>query len=170
METALQGFTEDGRRARRKHAVQCQNDFRYVTRRAEERGMKVNTSKTAMLCASGAQSYEAHCYIKDASGEEISSQETIKVLGYHLSTKPGAHAHVDALCKRMRRQFWVLYHLRKAGFVEDELAMVYRTCLLPVMDYCSVVYHSILTDEQHQRIERLQASALRCIYLSLIHI
>ena len=31
------------------------------------------------------------------------------------------------------------------------------------MDYCSPVYHSLLTDLQGQTLERLQASALRCI-------
>ena len=64
----------------------------------------------------------------------------------------------------MRRKFWVLYHLRRAGFTEKELAKVYRTCLLPVLDYCSVVYHPFLTDEQDQAIERLQSAALRCIF------
>ena len=64
----------------------------------------------------------------------------------------------------MRQKYWVLYHLRRAGFSEKELAKVYRTCLLPVLDYCSVVYHSMMTDEQDQKVERLQASALRCIY------
>ena len=32
------------------------------------------------------------------------------------------------------------------------------------MDYCAVVYHPVMTDEQDQRIERLQSAALRCIY------
>ena len=32
------------------------------------------------------------------------------------------------------------------------------------MDYCAVVYHAGLTDEQDQKLERLQSSALRCIY------
>ena len=32
------------------------------------------------------------------------------------------------------------------------------------MDYCAVVYHPGLTDEQDQQLERLQSSALRCIY------
>ena len=72
--------------------------------------------------------------------------------------------HVDALCRRMRGKYWVLYHLKKAGFSDEELCRVYRTCLLPVLDYCCVVYHSLLTDEQDQRIERLQSSALRCIF------
>ena len=88
----------------------------------------------------------------------------MKILGFHLSNRPGVHAHVAALCKRMRRQYWVLYHLRKAGFSDEDLAKVYRTCLLPIVDYCSVAYHAALTDEQDQVIERLQAGALRCIY------
>ena len=54
--------------------------------------------------------------------------------------------------------------MKKAGFNEEELAKVYRTCLLPVLDYCQTVYHSLLTDEQDQMVEGLQASALRCIY------
>ena len=164
METALRGYTEEGKNARRKHAVECQNSFRYVVRRAEERGMKVNAAKTAMVCVSGAQSYEAHSYIKDSEGTEICSGGSMKVLGFHLSSRPTVHAHVNALCKRMRRQYWVLYNLRKAGFDDDELPRVYRTCLLPILDYCSVVYHSSLTDDQDQKIERLQAGALRCIY------
>ena len=35
---------------------------------------------------------------------------------------------------------------------------------MPVMDYCQVVYHSALTNEQDQMLERLQLSALRCIF------
>ena len=41
---------------------------------------------------------------------------------------------------------------------------VYKTVIRPVADYCSVVYHSALTDEQDEVIERLQSQALRCIY------
>ena len=88
----------------------------------------------------------------------------MKVLGYHLSNHAGAHAHIAALSRRMRSKYWVLYHLKKAGFTLDELVRVYRTCLLPVLDYCAVVYHSSLTDEQDQQVERLQSGALRCIY------
>ena len=60
--------------------------------------------------------------------------------------------------------FWVLYHLKRAGFTEKELAKTYRICILPVLDYCAPVYHSLLTDLQDQPLEGLQASALRCIY------
>ena len=42
--------------------------------------------------------------------------------------------------------------------------MVYRTVVRPVLDYCAVIYHPMLTDEQDQAVERLQAQALKCIY------
>ena len=85
-------------------------------------------------------------------------------MGFHFSTSPTLHAHIEALSKRIRRKFWVLYHLRRAGFTEKDLAKVYRTCLLPILEYCSVVFHPMMKDEQDQAVERLQSAALRCIY------
>ena len=126
--------------------------------------MKVNQAKTSMICMSGAQSYRARSYQECAGGDRVESGSTMKILGFHLSSRPTMHTQVAALSKKVRTKYWVLYHLRKAGFSEKELATVYRTCILPILDYCSVVYHSLLTDEQDQAIERLQSSALRCIY------
>ena len=163
METATPGEDGEGR-YRDRHAVECQNAFRNTIANARKKGMKVNSSKTAMCCISGAQSYQARSHIFYSEGNKISSGQAIKVLGYHFSSSPTAHAQVDALSKRIRRKFWVLYHLKRAGFSEEELAKVYRTCLLPILEYCSVVYHPLLTDEQDQAVERLQSSALRCIY------
>ena len=51
-----------------------------------------------------------------------------------------------------------------AGFNAEELATVYKTITLPVLDYCAVVYHPMLTNEQDQAVERLQAKALKNIY------
>ena len=41
---------------------------------------------------------------------------------------------------------------------------VYKTIILPIIDYCCVVYHSQLTDEQDQKLERLQSAALKNIF------
>ena len=94
----------------------------------------------------------------------IESGESMKVLGFHIDSKPSAHAHVKALQLRMRDTTWVLRHLKLAGFSQTELATVYRTVVRPVLDYCAVIYHPMLTDEQDQQVERLQAQALKNIY------
>ena len=86
------------------------------------------------------------------------------MLGFHFDSRPSCHAHVAALQKRMRARVWILRHLGKAGFTTDELATVYKTVIRPTLDYCCIVYHSLLTDKQDQIVERLQSQALKSIY------
>ena len=147
-----------------KHDLLTQNLFRRVVRKAEGRGMVVNKSKTKILCVSDAQTYKARGYIVDADGNRLDSGEKLKVLGFHMDSRPTVHAHVKALQLRMRDTTWILRHLKVAGFEEHELATVYRTVIRPILDYCAVVYHPMLNDEQDQAIERLQAQALKNIY------
>ena len=132
--------------------------------KAEARGMVVNKKKTQVLCMSDAQNYKASAYLLDADGARIESGERLKVLGFHLDSRPTVHAHINALKARMRDTTWVLRHLKLAGFNEKELATVYCTVVRPVLDYCAVVYHPMLSDEQDQAVERLQAKALKNIY------
>ena len=87
METAGAGRDERGP-FRDKHAVQCQNAFRRIIRKAEDRGMKVNEGKTAMACVSGALKYEARAHIMTAEGDLIQSGDSIKVLGFRFSNRP----------------------------------------------------------------------------------
>ena len=106
-----------------KHEIQTQNVFRRViVGRAEGRGMVVNKKKTHILCVSDALNYKASAYILDVDGEHIDSGNKLKVLGFHLNSRPGVHAHVEALKLRMRDSTWVLRHLKRAGFNPDELA------------------------------------------------
>ena len=88
----------------------------------------------------------------------------MKVLGFHMDRIPSCHAHVAALHSRITETTWILRHLKHNGFTEKELAIVYRTIILPVLDYWCVVYHPMITDKQDQQIERLQARALKNIY------
>ena len=81
-----------------------------------------------------------------------------------MSNKPNVTAHVEALRKRFRQRYWVLFHLKSFGFSQEELCKVYKIIIRPVSDYCSVVYNSMLTDEQDEILERCQAHALRCIF------
>ena len=61
-------------------------------------------------------------------------------------------------------RFWTLINLRNRVFSEEELIEVYKTFVSPVADYCDVVYHPILTDEQDELIENLQNLTLKLIY------
>ena len=164
MDSALPVPNSDGKPAKDKQDLPSQNLFRRVVCKAESRGMVVNSKKTKVLCISDAQTYKAKAHLLDSDGNRIDSGDHLKVLGFHLDSRPSVHAHIRALKVRMRDTVWILRHLRIAGFSEPELATVYRTVILPVLDYCAVVYHPMLNDEQDQAVERMQAQALKCIY------
>ena len=86
------------------------------------------------------------------------------MLGFHFSGKPNVGEHVKVLRRRFGQRLWILRHLRTAGFNDEELVKVYRTVIRPVADYMAVVYHPMLSDEQDEQLERMQAQALKSIF------
>ena len=158
------GYTVNGKKHRVKHALQAQNVFRHMVRRAEGIGMKVNSDKTAMICFLDAAGYKPDAFIEDSDGNRIRCQDSIKALGMRFSSRPDMSAHIDWIEKNMRERFWTLINLKKSGFKEEELTQVYKSVLRPVAEYGSVVFHSGLSDEQDERLDRLQNQALRCIF------
>ena len=87
----------------------------------------------------------------------------MKLSGFEFSNRTTVAAHVKSVCKKLRCKYWSLRHLKKVGFTTEELVAVYKSSILPVADYCAVVYHSMLTDEQDEMLENTQVGALRAI-------
>ena len=66
--------------------------------------------------------------------------------------------------RKFRQRLWTLYNLKKQGFTQEELVRVYKTSIQPVVNYLDVVYHSLLTDEMDEELDRLQNWALQIIF------
>lgn len=88
----------------------------------------------------------------------------MKALGLRLSNRPNWNEHVAWIRKSFRSRYWILRNLKRRGFSAEELITVYKSMLRPVAEYASVVFHSGLTDEQDEQLERLQNQALKCIF------
>ena len=147
-----------------KHAIASQNMFKRVVRNAESIGMKVNTAKTNQICVSDALAYEAEAFIMTSSSQKIECGKEMKVLGYYFSSKPNCSRHVQAVRKSFRGKYWLLIHLKQNQFKEHELLQIYKTIIRPIAEYCAPAFHSMLTDQQDEQLERLQSTALRYIY------
>ena len=72
--------------------------------------------------------------------------------------------HIKSLRRRFYERWWILFHLRHHGFNQEELVRVYKTVIRPVFDYCAVIYHPMLTDDQDQMLERFQRQALKVAF------
>ena len=147
-----------------KQAISSQNAFRSIASNAESIGMKVNGSKTNVLCVSDALSYTPATYLVDNEGERIEDKPCLKVLGFHFSNRPTVQLHVSETVKKMRQRSWFLRNLSRVGFNPEELVRVYCSVILPIADYCAPAYHSMVNDIQDQHLEQAQVGALRCIF------
>ena len=90
---------------------------------------------------------------KRQSNNRIASggrEDSMKLLGFRVSNRPGVAAHIEATRKKLRLRFWVLIHLSSFGFTEKELVKVYCTILRPIADYCAPVNHLQMTGEQDE--------------------
>ena len=90
--------------------------------------------------------------------------DELRLVGFTFGSAPNANAHVSSLVERYRRKKWMLYHLRDAGFKGDNLFILYAWYVRSIIEYCSPVYHSLLTAGQEDQLERLQRHAIRVCY------
>ena len=103
-------------------------------------------------------------YIRLLDGSKVSSQSELEQLGFTFSSRPTVDLHLEKTAKKFRSRLWFLRHLKKAGVSTEDLLHVYKCFLIPILDYASVVYHSLLTKQQSGGLERLQSSVLKIMY------
>ena len=70
----------------------------------------------------------------------------------------------DYSIKKFSKSLWSLCHLKRARMSEHVLLDVYKIMLRPILEFCSPIYHSLITKEQSCKLERLQKTALYVIY------
>ena len=125
--------------------------------------MKINARKTQMLCISASNSCDVNTFINIGEQTQLLGQESLKMLGFTFGRKPTAELHILSLKKKFYGKTWILRHLIKAGLPNDTLTKVYSSFLRPVLEYASIAYHCLLTEEQSKWIEGLQLYALKLI-------
>ena len=55
-------------------------------------------------------------------------------------------------------------HLKKNGFQQNDLVLVYKSMIRPIAEYCSSVFYSMITASDSLEIERIKMQALKTIF------
>ena len=137
-----------------------------ITSNALELGLKVNGGKTQMICVNSIRQSETKTFIRDAQngGKKIVAGNELKILGFYFGENPTVENHIDKLKTKFRKRLWILRNLRRAGTPQKDLLDAYTCFIRPTLDYCANVYHSMLTGNQAEQLEKMQLSALKIIY------
>ena len=145
------------------HAAECQAYLNTIIERSRLAGMVVNPEKTQLLCTTTAINYEIRSYIT-IDGKEIISRDTLKMVGYTFGRRPGASEHLKIIRKKYGARTGILRHLKKMSFCTKIMTEVYCSLIRPVLEYSANAFHTTLTQEQEEALERLQRMALKTIH------
>ena len=101
------------------------------------------------------------------NGKDIDVVPKAKVLGLTLSSNLNWNNHVDEIVKKSRKRLYCLSQLKRSGLKPPELIQFYRTCIRPITEYASPVFHDCLPAYLSKDIESIQRRAMRISFPSL---
>ena len=145
------------------HAKKSEQLFGAVGDLATNIGMRVNTAKTQMLCISPNTHSIVSSYIS-AGQTRIESTNSLKILGFNFDTKPDASFHVTGLIDKFYARLRTLRFLKRSGMGKNYLIKVYKTVILPAIEYCSVVYDSMIPEYLPNELESVQKRAIKIMF------
>lgn len=157
-------YIENDKEFKNARARESERLFRHIEENATKQGLIVNSKKTAMIVVSGANSFKARAHLYNTAGGRVDSTQEMKLLGFTFNSKADVWSQINALVKKFRNKMWTLRDLRKAGFNEQKLMRVYKSSIRPIVEYSSVVYHSMLSKDQAEYLEKQQVNALKNIF------
>ena len=86
-----------------------------------------------------------------------------KILGVTISDDISWSQHCQEICRKAYSRMSMLTKLKYVGVGIEDLIDIYILYIRSLTEYCSVAFHSSLTVEQSNRIERIQKTCLKVI-------
>ena len=124
--------------------------------------MKLNTAKSNYMIFS--RSIEEVATRLTLNGVNLEQVHVSKILGLWISEDLSWSRNTKETCIRAYARMSLLTKLKYVGTKTNDLLDVYKLFIRSILEYCSVVFHSSLTQEDVQNLERIQKTSLKVIF------
>ena len=123
--------------------------------------MKLNAAKcNYMIFSRSGEQFTTRLSVK---GTVIDRIRESKILGLWISDTLSWARNCTEICKQAYSRLAMITRLKYVGVAIEDLLDIYKLFIRSVTEYCSVVFHSRLTQEQSEKLERIQKACLRVI-------
>ena len=123
--------------------------------------MLMNEKKSNFMIFSRSQTkFATRLKLNGVSLEKVSAT---KLLGVWVTDDLSWSRNCTEICIKAYARLTMLTKLKYVGTKVEDLIDIYNLFIRSVIEYCSVVFHSSLTVEQEQKLERIQKTCLRVI-------
>ena len=141
--------------------TKTQDHLNRIAEWTDQNKMKLNENKTKYMVFSRSDTEVATRLT--LNGRTLDRIEEAKIVGVWVTTWLDWTKNTSELCKKAYARVTMLTKLKYAGISAIELINIYILYIRSVLEYCSVVWHSTLTEDQNQAIERVQKTCLKII-------
>ena len=138
-----------------------QDHLNYISNWTDENLMKLNEAKCNYLVFSRSkEDFATRLTVNNVNLERIS---VTKLLGVWISEDMSWARNCQEICKKAFSRLSMLTKLKYVGVREEDLLDIYILFIRSVTEYCSVAFHSSLTQQQSEKLEKIQKTCLRVI-------
>ena len=122
--------------------------------------MKVNIAKSNYMVFSRAKdAFTTRLQVNEENLERIHFTNKSIWIQEDLSWS----RNCQEICRKAYSRLSLITKLRYVGVSRDDLIDIYVLFIRSVAEYCSVIFHSSLTQEQNLKLERIQKTCLKVI-------
>ena len=142
-------------------ATKTQHNLNEIARWTDENMMSINITKTKYMIFTRSRTDFATRLM--VNGQKIDQVTEQKVCGVWITDDLKWEKNSKELSKGAFARVSMLTKLKYVGVCQSDLIDVYKLFIRSLLEYCSIVWHSRLTEEDMRVLERVQKTSLRII-------
>ena len=113
-----------------------------------------------MIFSRSKSDFATRLEIDNQTLEKISAT---KILGVWISEDLSWSKNCQVICRKAYSRMSMITKLKYAGVSYEDLIEIYILFIRSVVEYCSVAFHSTLTQDQTRKLEKIQKTCLKVI-------
>ena len=98
------------------------------------------------------------------NGEPIEIVQEAELLGLTITHDLKWNRHVNKMISKCAKRLYQLVQLKRAKVPDKDIIQFYKTCIRPVLEYASIVFHYYLPNYLFKDIERIQKRAFSIVF------
>ena len=142
--------------------LKTQNYLEDIDKWTEENKMKLNERKTTNMLFNFTKDFQFTTDIK-LKNVNLETNSQTKLLGAIITNDLKWHENTKYIVKRANQKMIILHKFAKFTNNKSHLLHLFKSQVRGILEYCSTVWHSSLTETDSNDIERVQKAAMRLI-------
>ena len=141
-----------------------QDQINIIKQLSDEREMALNSDKTCLFIVNFTQNHQFRPLLQiPGCPTLLQTVLETKLLGFWFTHDMKVHRHINHILKISYKRIWAIRKLKKAGISDIDILYFYFMKIRSVLETNCVVYHSMLTLENTNDIERIQKIVIKII-------